>query len=189
MAKKKKEHKIVNEFREFISKGNVVDMAVGVIIGGAFSAIVTALTNNILKPLINWIIASIAKACGAVGGLDAAITILVPGYGADGKTIDLTKSIYIDWGAFISSIINFLLIAIILFAIVKAINTMKSGGTKLHDKKLEKYYQKHPEERPVPEETAPAAPTELELLTEIRDLLAKSNNHEVKDKIEGKIKK
>lgn len=104
------------EFKEFISRGNVMDLAVGVIIGGAFSAIVTALTNNILRPLINWII----YLCGGGEGI-AAYTFLV------GSAADMDSAIYIDWGAFISAIINFILIALVLFLIIKAFNKAKSG--------------------------------------------------------------
>ena len=104
------------EFKEFISRGNVIDLAVAVIIGSAFTAIVTALTSKIIMPLINWFIAAI----GGKEGLASAYTILSPGY-TDGQ-LDLTKSIYIDWGAFISAIINFILVAFVLFLIIKAIN-------------------------------------------------------------------
>ena len=108
--------KFFREFGEFISRGNVIDLAVAVIIGSAFTAIVTALTSKIIMPLINWLIVAI----GGKNGLASAYTILSPGY-TDGE-LDLAKSIYIDWGAFISAIINFLLIALVLFIIIKTIN-------------------------------------------------------------------
>ena len=112
--------KFFSEFKKFISRGNVLDLAVGVIIGGAFTAIVTALTNGILKPLINFIISLIS------GGNDAnaIYTFLKPVYDATG-VIDMSASIYIDWGALISAIINFFLIALVLFIIIKTINTAK----------------------------------------------------------------
>ena len=108
--------KFFKEFKEFISRGNVVDMAVGVIIGGAFSSIVTALTNKIIMPFINWILSA-----GGDGGngLEKAYTFLRKAYDANGE-LDLAKSIYIDWGAFITAIINFFLIALVLFLILKA---------------------------------------------------------------------
>ena len=115
--------KFFKEFKQFISKGNVLDMAVGVIIGGAFSAIVTALTNNILMPCINWIL-------GGEDGLQGAYTFLTKKYVEGTTEIDLASSIYIDWGAFITAIINFLLIAIVLFCIVKAINGLNAGVKK-----------------------------------------------------------
>lgn len=113
------------EFKKFITRGNVLDMAVGVIIGGAFTAIVTALSNNILKPLIDWLLAAI------VGGnsLSEIYTFLKVSKDATGA-IDLTTSIYIDWGAFINAIINFILVAFILFCIVKAINAANDGVKK-----------------------------------------------------------
>ena len=109
--------KFFKEFKDFITRGNVLDMAVGVIVGGAFTAIVTALTSQILQPLINWMIAAIVGR----DGLAAAVTVLKPVYveeiGAAGevtKVLDLANSIYINWGAFISAIINFILVALIL---------------------------------------------------------------------------
>ncbi len=112
------------EFKKFITRGNVLDMSVGVIVGGAFTGIVNGLSNYILKPFINWLIAMV------LGGnaLKGAVTILgEPAYLEDGVTVDLANSIYIDWGAFISSIINFLLIAFVLFTIVKIINRLNEA--------------------------------------------------------------
>lgn len=103
------------DFKKFISRGNIIDMAVGVIIGGAFSTIVTALTNKIIMPLINLLLSA-----GGENGLEKAFTFLKKVYNADG-TIDLTKSIYIDWGAFITAVINFFLIALVLFIILKVV--------------------------------------------------------------------
>ncbi len=125
------------EFKKFITRGNVLDMSVGVIVGGAFTAIVNGLSNNILKPLINWLIASII----GKDGLSGAITMLSPSYkdtvNAEGVVIgpelDLAASIYIDWGAFISAVINFLLIAFVLFTIVKVINGLAEAHEKLID--------------------------------------------------------
>ena len=121
--------KFFAEFKKFISRGNVIDLAVGVIIGGAFSAIVTALTNQILMPLINWLLAVIIGKEGMAG----AVTILSAAYDEAG-VLDLANSIYIDWGAFITAIINFLLIAIVLFCIVKAINSVTDGIKKGKEK-------------------------------------------------------
>ena len=98
--------KFFQEFKKFISRGNIIDMAIGVIIGSAFSAIVTALTNKILMPLINAMLAM------GGNGLESAYTFLVKGY-TDG-VLDLEKSIYIDWGAFINAIINFFIIIFIV---------------------------------------------------------------------------
>lgn len=109
------------EFKKFITRGNVVDMAVGVTVGSAFTAIVTALSNNILKPIINWVLALIL----GTDSLSEVFTYLKKAYVAETGEIDLANSIYIDWGAFINSVINFLLIAFVLFVIVKVINGVK----------------------------------------------------------------
>lgn len=154
------------EFKKFISKGSVVDLAIGIIIGGAFTAIVTALTTNILQPLINWIISLI----GGGDALASARTRLSTVYLADGN-VDWASTIYIDWGAFISAIINFFLVAIVLFIIVKTINKAKETKEKIEAAEKEKYYKKHPEERPVVKAPDAPAPTQEELLTEIRDIL------------------
>jgi len=122
--------KFVKEFKEFINRGNVMDLAVGMIIGSAFTAIVTALTNGILKPIINWIIYLI---CGG-SGTDAMYTVLVPAYitAEDGtKLLDTANAIFIDWGSFLSAIINFLLIALVLFSIIKTINKIKTETEKV----------------------------------------------------------
>ena len=136
MAEEKKKKKgFFGEFKEFISRGNIMDMAVGIIIGGAFTAIVTALTDGILKPVINFLFS-----LGGGDGLSSAYTFLKRvDTVVDGETVvDLERSIYIDWGAFISAIINFLLIALVLFCIVKAFNSMRrkaeEGKAKLSKK-------------------------------------------------------
>ncbi len=119
--------KFFAEFKKFITRGNVVDMAVGVIVGSSFTAIVNGLSNFILKPIINWILALIL----GKNALSEVFTFLKTEYivGADGnKTteIDLANSIYIDWGSFINAVINFFLVAIVLFTIVKFMNKVKS---------------------------------------------------------------
>jgi len=119
--------KFFKEFKDFISRGNVVDMAVGVIIGGAFSAIVSALTGNILMPVINWVLLAITGG----NGLADIVTFLPNGRVVVDGVVDMSKSIYIDWGAFITAIINFILIALVLFLIIKAINTVKEKNEQL----------------------------------------------------------
>ena len=104
--------KIINEFKEFINRGNVMDMAVGVIIGAAFTAIVTSLTNDLINPAIKLLT---GDAASGVAGL----TIPVPG-----------SEQPIDFGAFISAVINFLIVAFCVFLIVKAFNKMKNLGKK-----------------------------------------------------------
>ena len=189
--------KFFAEFKKFISRGNVMDMAVGTIVGAAFTAIVTALSNGILKPIINTIIYYLCG--GNADALNKMYTPLVKVWVLDEagnatNVLDMTKSIYIDWGAFISAIINFLLVAIVLFCIVKAFNKVKDAneamsnkvkriefkvekGIKLRKKEQEFYdaykAQKEEEAKKAQEEASKPAPLSIseELLTEIRDLL------------------
>ena len=122
--------KFFQEFKKFISRGNVMDMAVGTIIGAAFTAIVTALSNGILKPVINMVLYYCFG--GDSDALDKMYTVLVKVYKVeDGKQVlDLANSILIDWGAFISAIINFLLVAFVLFLIIRTFNNIKDGAEK-----------------------------------------------------------
>ena len=122
--------KFFAEFKKFITRGNVLDMAVGVIVGGAFTAIVNGLSNFILKPVINWLLALVFGA----NSLSEVFTFLKKATVIDEagvETIDLANSIYIDWGAFINAIINFLIVAFVLFCIVKIINGIKDKENKL----------------------------------------------------------
>ncbi len=154
--------KFFKEFKEFITRGSVLDMAVGVIVGSAFTAIVTALSNNILKPIINWILTLIF----GQNSLSDIYTYLKK-VEVDG-VVDLTQSIYIDWGAFINAIINFIIIAFVLFVIVKAMNNFQRKMRELEEK------VKKQDEQPAPEVTEPEpepVDEHLELLKEIRDLL------------------
>ena len=136
--------KTIKEFKEFIAKGNVIDMAVGVIIGGAFGKIVTSLVNDVLMPLLGL----------ATGGVDFSTKKLVlsPAVIEGGEVVKEEAALL--YGSFIQNIIDFLLIAICIFFFIKAINKMKDKLAKKEEK---------------PEE--PAKPTTEELLTEIRDLL------------------
>ena len=120
--------KFFGEFKKFITRGNILDLAVGVIVGGAFTAIVTSLTNNIIRPLINWIIALI----GGKDSLSSVYTVLVPSY-VDGK-LDLASSIYIDWGLFITAIIDFFIIAFVVFLMIKAVNKARETIEELNEK-------------------------------------------------------
>ena len=125
---------MVKEFKEFISKGNVMDMAVGIIIGGAFTAIVNSLVESILMPIIGVI-------SGGMSVADMSVTV--------GNAV-------IGYGAFIQAIIDFLLVALVLFFIIKALNKAKAAAVK------------EEEEAPAEPEEVPA---DIALLTEIRDLL------------------
>ena len=112
------------DFKKFIMRGNVIDMAVGVIVGGAFTAVVNSVSNNILKPIINWILTLIL----GKDSLSEVYTFLQTAYKTDesgAQVVDLAESIYIDWGALINAIINFLVIAFVLFTIVRMINNLR----------------------------------------------------------------
>ena len=120
------------EFKKFITRGNVVDMAVGVIVGSSFTAIVNGMSNFILKPIINWLLAVIF----GKDKLSELFTMLKPAYVLDAEgnataEIDLANSIYIDWGSFINAVINFFLIALVLFTIVKIINKFREERNEL----------------------------------------------------------
>lgn len=121
----KKKSTFFADFKTFITRGNVIDMAVGVIVGGAFTAIVNSVSNNILKPVINWVLARVL----GKDSLSEVYTFLqrVDTVDESGKVVpDLAESIYIDWGAFINAIINFLVIAFVLFTIVRTINNLRT---------------------------------------------------------------
>ena len=127
--------KFFEEFKVFVTRGNVLDMAVGVTVGGAFTAIVNAISNSIIKPFINWLIAAIL----GTNNLSETYTMLkkVEMVDETGATvIDLANSIYIDWGAFIIAVINFFVIAFVLFCVVKAINTFNEKQKAMTDKLL-----------------------------------------------------
>jgi len=120
--------KFFEEFKKFIMRGNVVDMAVGVIVGSSFTAVVNGMSNFILKPIINWLLTLIFGA----NSLSEVFTMLKPAYDAEGA-LDLANSIYIDWGAFINAIINFFIVALVLFSIVKLINKLRDMQNKLDE--------------------------------------------------------
>ena len=138
---------MIQEFRAFIAKGNVMDMAVGIIIGAAFTAIVNSLVGDLINPLIGVI----------TGGIDFSNLFVNLGEGeyASLAAAKEAGAPVFAYGAFITAVINFLIIAWVVFLLVKAVNRIKDAATK--------------EEAPVP--AAPSGPTQEELLQEIRDLL------------------
>ena len=138
--------KLFKEFKEFIARGNVMDMAIGVIIATAFGKITTSLVNDVFMPFIAWIF----------GARDmTALNVVVREAVMDGETV-VQEAITIGFGALVGYIIDFILVALVVFAVVKAMNAMK----------------KKEEEAPA----APPAPSKEEvLLTEIRDLLKDKN--------------
>ena len=169
--------KFFAEFKKFITRGNVIDMAVGVIVGSSFTAIVNGLSNYVLKPIINWLLAIVF----GQDSLTEVYTYLKKVINPETKEIILEESIYIDWGAFINAVINFFLVAFVLFSIVKIINRLreehqkftneilegkltraqrkeiKALGIKLTDKAaIAAYYAKNAEEAKAAEEAAKA---------------------------------
>ena len=124
---------MLNEFKDFIARGNVMDMAVGIIMGAAFTAIVTSLVDDLVNPLIGLVI----------GGVDFS-----------GMSVGVGDAQFL-YGNFINAVIKFIIIAWVVFLLVKGVNRMKDAAMK--------------EEEPAPEE--PKGPTQEELLAEIRDAL------------------
>lgn len=116
--------KLFDEFKKFINRGSVMYLAVGMIIGSAFTAIINSLVNSILKPLINWI-----PGADNTGALQTVLREAVTD--ADGNIV--TEALILDWGAVISAIITFFCTAIVLFLIVKAFNKLKDAGSKIKD--------------------------------------------------------
>ncbi|MBE6828543.1 MAG: large conductance mechanosensitive channel protein MscL [Ruminococcaceae bacterium] len=106
---------LIAEFKEFIMRGNVMDLAVAVIIGGAFGAIVTGLVDNIIQPLIN-----------SIGGSEVVGSFVLPWVDTTGMDAEAVAAVSINYGAFISAIINFIIIALVIFLLVKAINKASS---------------------------------------------------------------
>ena len=144
--------KFFGEFKEFISKGNVIDMAIGVVVGGAFKAIVDSLVKDIIMPIVGWLL----------GGLDFSkfVATLAPAEVDEAGTV-IKEAVTINYGVFINAIISFIIIGFCLFCVVKVINGLRRK-----------------KEAPAPEAPAPdpEPSAEEKLLTEIRDLLKEGKN-------------
>lgn len=143
------------EFKEFISRGNVLDMAVGVIIATAFGKITTSLVNDVFMPLIGWLI-------GEIDLSTLNITLSPEKLAADGTVAK--EAVVIGIGTFVSAVIDFVLVAFVVFLMIKAFNAAKDKAESLKKKE---------EEAAAAEEPAPEPSEEVKLLTEIRDLLKK----------------
>ena len=201
MAKKQKKGPgLWAEFKEFINRGNAFMLAVGVVIGGAFSAIVNAIVNILLSlctaalpgglaglvtvihtPTATNALAEVQKTFANAKiemSIDEYLEVFKdsPAIGASmynkfgGKYVFATAPV-LNWGALITAIISFLIIAVVLFIIVKVVNSAQRKKAELEAKAKEAYYEKHPEERPVPPEPGKPEPTELDYLKEIAQLL------------------
>lgn len=157
--------KFLQEFKEFAMKGNVVDMAVGVIIGGAFGKIVTSLVNDVIMPLVTL----------ATGGVNFTDKKLILRHATDADGVTLTQQaidagavvanpeVTLAWGMFVQTVVDFLIIAFCIFVAIRAMNKLKNATLKAEKEATEV----------APEPAAPAGPTQEELLAEIRDLLKK----------------
>lgn len=140
MDKNKKRNGLIGEFKEFISRGSVMDLAVGIIIGGAFTTIVNSLVKDVIMPVVGIII-------GRINFTDLQIVI--------SKASDGTVESAITYGTFIQNVVNFLIIAFVVFLMVKGLNKLKR-------------------KKELPQTAAEPIPSEdIKLLTEIRDLLKK----------------
>ena len=142
---------MLKEFKDFIAKGNVMDMAVGIIIGAAFTAIVSSLVADLINPFIGLF----------MGGIDFTnMYFVLSGDVPEGASLEAAResgAAVFAYGAFIMAIINFLIIAFVVFMLVRYVNKVKEAAVRKDE---------------LPAEEAPAGPTELELLAEIRDALA-----------------
>ena len=147
--------KLFKEFGDFIKRGNVIDLAVAVVVGGAFSSIVSSLVNDVIMPVISLL----------TGGIDFTNLFVA----LNGKTYatlaeaEAAGASVLAYGAFIQAIINFLIIAFVIFMVVKAMNAASEKASKLKKKDAK-------EEKPAP----PAKSDEVVLLEQIRDLLKKN---------------
>ncbi|WP_226782055.1 large conductance mechanosensitive channel protein MscL [Oceaniglobus trochenteri] len=140
---------MINEFKDFIAKGNVMDLAVGIIIGAAFTAIVSSLVGDLINPIIGLVL----------GGVDfTSMYVVLSGEVAPGVGLEAAResgAAIFAYGAFITACINFLIIAFVVFMLVKFVNRLKAVAEK-------------------PDEVAPeveTGPSELDVLLEIRDQL------------------
>jgi len=131
---------MLKEFRDFIAKGNVMDMAVGIIIGAAFTAIVKSLVGDVINPVIGLF----------TGGIDFSGMGIVLAEGENGAVL--------AYGSFINAVINFLIVAFVVFVLVKTVNKVKDAAEK---------------EQAAPAPVPPKGPSELDVLLEIRDALTK----------------
>lgn len=141
---------MIKEFKEFIARGNVIDLAVGIIIGAAFTAIVNSLVTDLINPIIGLL----------TGGTDfSGLYFVLKGNVPDGASLQVARdsgAAVFAYGAFLSAVINFLIIAWAVFLLVKAVNRVQSAAFRKEEAKEEE----------------PAGPTQEELLAQIRDLLA-----------------
>ncbi|WP_270732049.1 large conductance mechanosensitive channel protein MscL [Shimia sp. Alg240-R146] len=144
---------MMQEFKDFIAKGNVMDMAVGIIIGAAFTAIVKSMVGDLINPFVGLF----------MGGVDFTnMYVVLAGEVAEGASLEAAReagAAVFAWGAFVMAIINFLIIAFVVFMLVRYVNKVKEAAAEAEEE--------------APAEEAPAGPSELDVLLEIRDALNK----------------
>ena len=142
---------MLQEFKDFIAKGNVMDMAVGIIIGAAFTAIVKSMVDDLINPIIGLF----------TGGVDFTNNFAVLSGDQEFASLEAAReagAAAFAYGSFVMAVLNFLIIAWVVFMLVRMVNKAKDAAAK--------------KEEAAAEEAAPAGPSEVELLTEIRDALA-----------------
>lgn len=135
---------IIKEFKEFAMKGNVMDLAIGVIIGGAFGKVVTSLVNDVIMPAVGLL----------VGGVDFSSLVIFLKPMTFSEYGEVLPGVTLNYGLFVNAVIDFAIVAFVIFAVVKGMNRLKKKQEKQEEEKI-----KHP--------------TQVELLVEIRDLLKK----------------
>lgn len=148
--------KLFKEFGDFIKRGNVIDLAVAVVVGGAFSSIVSSLVNDVIMPVISLLTGGV-DFTNLFVSLDGKVYATLAEAQAAGASV-------LAYGSFIQAIVNFLIIAFVIFMVVKAMNTASDKASKLKKKGAKE------EEKPAP----PVKPEEVVLLEQIRDLLKKN---------------
>ncbi len=133
MAKEKKNGRIIKEFRDFLMRGNVLDLAVGVIIGGAFQAIINSVVNDLIMPLVGWVTGGINFSDQFLvlrypGGVEVAYQSLAAAKAAGASTF--------AYGAFVTALLNFFIMAVVIFLMVKGINKLQSIRQKPEEKEV-----------------------------------------------------
>lgn len=149
---------LLEEFKQFAMRGNVVDLAVAVVVGGAFGKIVSSLTNDIIMPVIGYV-------TGGIDFSDLQWTL--------SKTINDAPPVTIGYGLFINSIITFLIVAFVIFMVVKGMNEIQKQKELVIARKLKKAQKEEEEQKKESKEEKDILSKQEQLLTEIRDLLAK----------------
>lgn len=154
----------IQDFQSFISRGNVIDMAVGVIVGAAFSQIVNSLVKDVVNPILGFVI-------GSQDFSDLFVVLSMPeGYAGPMTYAELTKAgaTVLGYGSFITAVFHFLLLALVIFSMVRMVSQIRT-----RTEELLKAKEKEEEEKVATPAAPPPTPEDIQLLREIRDLLKK----------------